>query len=130
MDASPGAFGVTARIAKGKFPLWGPTGTVTIEDDRLYLRRQNGKAIADYAVHSVRAASLKRNAGASVRIWADGDAYILDWGRPLEGARWSLGEMGAAIGTLGQMPRKRAITTAFLHALEAGGGQTDGREQT
>lgn len=130
MDASAGQFAVTARVAKGKFPLWGPTGTVTIEDDRLYLRKQNGNAIGDYAVGEVRAASLKRNAGASVRIWADGDTYILDWGRPLEGAMWSLGEMGAAIGTLGQVPRKRAITNAFLDALQAGGGHIDGREHT
>ncbi len=129
MEASTGQFGVVARIAKGKVPLWGPTGTVTIEGDRLHLRKRNGNAIADYAVGSVRAASLKRNAGASVRIWADGDTYILDWGRALEGAQWSLGEMGAAIGTLGQIPRKRAITTAFLAALQAKGGQVDGNEQ-
>ena len=127
MDAPAGQFGVTARIAKGKVPLWGPTGTVTIEDDRLYLRRQNGEEIANYAVRDVRAASLKRNAGASVRIWAERDSYILDWGRPLEGARWSLGEMGAAIGTLGQLPRKRAITTVFLDALQTSGGQIDRR---
>ncbi len=129
MEGSTGQFGVVARIAKGKVPLHGPTGTVTIEGDRLHLRKRNGTAIADYAVGSVRAASLKRNAGASVRIWADGDTYILDWGRVLEGTPWALGEIGAAIGALGQVPRKRAITSAFLDAVHAQGGQVDGREE-
>jgi hypothetical protein len=129
MEASTAQFGVIARIAKGKVPLWGPTGTVTIEGDRLHLRKRNGTAIAEYPVKSVRAASLKRNAGASVRIWADSDTYILDWGRVLEGTPWALGEIGAAIGALGQVPRKRAITTAFLDELQAKGGQIDGREQ-
>lgn len=128
MEDSAPEFRARAKVAKGKFPLRTNEGSsVTISHDRLTLLKRKGDVIADMPVSGVRAASRKSDAGGSVRIWSGEDTYILDWTSSPDGSKWEVGPSTAG-GVFAKLPRKRALTTAFLDVVAAHGGRVDGRE--
>jgi hypothetical protein len=98
---------------------------VAIRGGRLTITGRKGNVLAETELENVRARALKRDAGASTRIWLPEKTYIVEWlaGTAVEIAGWSTaGSLGGALRSLSGVPRRRAITRAFLSALAEGGG--------
>lgn len=122
-EQSESGFEADVQIAKGMRKI-DKHGTATISDGRLVLRKSQGDVIVDAPMSEVRAETARFSAGAAAKISIGDDSYTVG---PLRIRRYGGDTLGSSANRLGRdiaaLKQGKELTSAFLAAVEAEGGQ-------
>jgi hypothetical protein len=117
MEDQQGARFEAVAMIGTRFRTIDQTGTVTIEDGRLTLRKRKGDVVAEGPVSEVWADRSRLSFGIGTTVWISGDRYAI---LPKS---FNPGTAAGAVAKLGRdLDKGTDLRARFFEALEAEGG--------